>query len=953
MIGQTISHYKILEAIGEGGMGVVYLAEDLTLKRRVALKFPSQRAFSRSDELARFIHEARAAASLDHPNICTIHEIAEFDGRTFIAMGYVEGETVKHKVESGPLPLDDALAIAIQTAEGLGAAHDKGIIHRDVKSANIIVTGHGQVKIMDFGLAKLPGQTRLTKTGTTVGTIAYMSPEQAKGEAVDARADVFSLGVVFYEMLTGALPFAGEHEAAVIYSIINVDPKPLADHGVSYPEGVQHVLDKALEKDPEDRFQSAGELLEALSNLREGLAPRLATRRTRTNRLVRAVGVVMAAVLLMAVGYGAISRLVPRHGGELPAIAQTLEPFVVAVAPFWGHSAEAAEDGKVMQTLVARRIDDVLGREESVRLLADATFEAPRFHSDARAMGDALGATVVVWGEVLELRGEVEIQPYVTVIKPVVQIRDESVDALEIALAEPEQLSLRKAKADETGDMALLVAASYYRHRDADRSLSLLGQIEPPTAECLRQQGNIYYDRKDYAQAERFYKEAIKQSPDDAAPHINLSCCYLAQLKYDEAIAAAQKAYDLDPTAPAALLNLGWGCVRTGKYEEAITHFTKLIELDPKDARAHDGLGWTYQQQKQWEPAEAEYRKAIELDAKYANPHNNLGWAYYQQKRVDEALAEYETAIELDSTLAWPYNNLGWHYYQTGDVERAIPLFEKATSLGPELKKPRANLLFANYRLGRMDEALAAARGILSVDSTFVNAYNIMGAIYSDRGEYDQAIAAMERSIALRPESATLISNLAKIYQAAGRWEDALVLNKRAIGLAPDNAELCFDLGVTYQRMGDYVRAAEAFQRAMNISEEDPYYHVYYYLNVYRTGDVERARDHIKGVAERFPPGEVITNMIRFYAGQVAEDSVLAAASAEDERQDRERKCEAYYYLGIAHLIGVDSTGMNMSKAREYFEKCLATETEIFLEYRLAEAELAAIDKVGLDRLPD
>ncbi|MGD8415138.1 MAG: serine/threonine-protein kinase, partial [Candidatus Latescibacterota bacterium] len=689
MIGRTVSHYRILAAIGEGGMGVVYLAEDTTLQRHVALKFPSQRAFDRSDQLARFVHEARAAAALDHPNICTIYEIAEDDGRMFIAMGFVEGVTVRQLVAEGPLPMEKAISIAAQTAEGLRAAHEKDIIHRDIKSANIMVTGHGQVKIMDFGLAKLPDQTKLTKTGTTVGTISYMSPEQARGDRIDERADLFSLGVVLYEMLTGALPFPGDHEAAVVYSILNREPKPLADHGVDCPEAVQRVVDKALQKDPDDRFQTANEMLLALNDAREGSAPGVPERRAKTGRFVRVGGVALAIALLLAIGSMLMDRSVPQDDGGAPATALALEPFVVAVAPFRGHTAQAAEDGKLMQAMVARRIDDVIGGEESVRLVADETMEAPRFHSDARAMGNQLNATIVIWGEVLELRGEVEIQPYVTVIKPITRLRDRSVDALEVDLSQPEQLNLRKAKAAETGNMALLVAGAYYRKRDADRALSLLAQIEPPTAESLRQEGNIHFDRGEYQRAEQMYQKAIALSPDDPAPYLNLSHCYFAQRLRDEAVTAAEKALALDPTDPGAIRNLGYCYVRVKRYDEGIAKFNEAIEIEPADAASHDGLGWAYHQQKRWEEAESEYKKAIELDPDCASPHNNLGWAYYQQKRVEDALAEYQTAIDIDSTLAWPYNNLGWHYLQSGDPARSVPLFEKAIVLDAAIVKPR------------------------------------------------------------------------------------------------------------------------------------------------------------------------------------------------------------------------------------------------------------------------
>ena len=227
MIGRTISHYKILEKLGQGGMGVVYKAEDISLERTVALKFLPPHLVSAAEAEERFIHEAKAASALDHNNICNIHEIGKTDdGQTFIAMAYYEGETLREKIEREPLKLEEAVDIAVQVAQGLAQAHEKGIVHRDIKPANIFLTDDGLVKILDFGLAKLAGNTKLTKDGSTLGTVAYMSPEQTRGDFVDFHTDIWSLGVVLYEMLTGQLPFRGDYEQAIMYAILNSEPEP-------------------------------------------------------------------------------------------------------------------------------------------------------------------------------------------------------------------------------------------------------------------------------------------------------------------------------------------------------------------------------------------------------------------------------------------------------------------------------------------------------------------------------------------------------------------------------------------------------------------------------------------------------------------------------------------------------------------------------------------------------
>jgi len=250
MIGKTISHYKILEKLGEGGMGVVYKAQDTKLDRFVALKFLPLHIGSDEEERKRFVHEAKAASSLDHPNVGYIHEIDETDeGQMFIAMAYYAGETLKKKIERGPLKIEDAIDIAIQIASGLTRAHEADIVHRDIKPANVMITDRDEVKIVDFGLAKLSGKTMLTKEGATSGTVAYMSPEQSKGEKVDHRTDIWSFGVVLYEMITGKLPFKGDYEQAVVYSILNEDPRPVTDLRTEMPVELERIVKKGHHKE--------------------------------------------------------------------------------------------------------------------------------------------------------------------------------------------------------------------------------------------------------------------------------------------------------------------------------------------------------------------------------------------------------------------------------------------------------------------------------------------------------------------------------------------------------------------------------------------------------------------------------------------------------------------------------------------------------------------------------
>jgi len=262
MIGQTVSHYKILSNLGEGGMGVVYKAEDTKLDRLVALKFLPPDLTRDPEAKQRFIHEAKAASALQHSSICVVYDIDETsDGQVFICMEYLAGETLKQKIERGPLKIEEAIDIAIQVALGLTKAHEHGIVHRDIKSANILLTKDGVAKIVDFGLAKFTGRTVLTKAGTTVGTIAYMSPEQTKGDSVDHRTDIWSLGVEIYEMVTGQMPFKGDYDNAVMYSIANIDPEPLTALRTGVPMELEYIVTKALRKKREHRYQHINNML--------------------------------------------------------------------------------------------------------------------------------------------------------------------------------------------------------------------------------------------------------------------------------------------------------------------------------------------------------------------------------------------------------------------------------------------------------------------------------------------------------------------------------------------------------------------------------------------------------------------------------------------------------------------------------------------------------------------
>ena len=309
LIGTTISHYRITDKLGEGGMGVVYKATDTKLDRPVALKFLAPHLLRDDEGRKRFEREAKAAASFDHPNICTVHEIDEADGRTFIVMAFLEGRPLSEKIGEGPLKLPEALSTAIQIAEGLEAAHEKGIVHRDIKPDNVMLMAgsRGLLKIMDFGLAQLAGSSKLTRGGSTLGTMSYMSPEQAEGADTDRRTDIWSLGVVLHEMVAGQLPFQGDFDQAVVYSILNEPPEPLTGVRTGVPKELERIVSKCLAKKADERYQHADELLVDLQALRRELEPqasRVAAKPTPAKRSSSVIVGAVAAVVLVALGLG-------------------------------------------------------------------------------------------------------------------------------------------------------------------------------------------------------------------------------------------------------------------------------------------------------------------------------------------------------------------------------------------------------------------------------------------------------------------------------------------------------------------------------------------------------------------------------------------------------------------------------------------------------------------------
>ncbi len=430
MIGKTISHYKILEKLGEGGMGVVYKAEDTKLKRTVALKFLSPQAVGGEEEKKRFIHEAQAAAALHHPNICTVFEIDEAEGQTrqepgklFIAMAYLDGQSLKEKIEAKPLKFDEAVDIAMQVADGLQEAHENGIVHRDIKSSNVMVMTKGQAVLMDFGLAKQAGKTMLTKEGASMGTVAYMSPEQAQGTAADHRTDIWSFGVMLYEMMTGQLPFRGDYEQAVVYSIMNEDAEPMTGLRTGVPMELERIANKALAKNPEERYQNVTDMLIDLRSVAKELEVETSkTRVTTKARLEKKAGVSffkdltskskklaigIAAAVIVAGVFGVL-RFFPSGGAKLVEKR-------VAVAFFENETGDESFD--YLERMIADDLTQNLGAittMEIAPLVAAEQYKNLKEIDRLKELSRISQARIIISGSIYMQGEELVFQPRIT-----------------------------------------------------------------------------------------------------------------------------------------------------------------------------------------------------------------------------------------------------------------------------------------------------------------------------------------------------------------------------------------------------------------------------------------------------------------------------------------------------------------------------------------------------------
>lgn len=791
MIGTTFSHYKILEKIGEGGMGVVYKAEDTRLQRMVALKFLHEQFAFDEVAKARFFSEARAASALNHPNIITIYEIDRFEDRYFISMEFIEGKSVKGLIDEKTLSVKEAINIALQVAEGLKRAHEKGIIHQDLKSDNIMLTLEGTVKIADFGLAKLKDKPMLASESNLMGTLAYASPEQLQGFTLDERTDIFSFGVVLYEMVTGRLPFWGEYGQAIFYSILNEEPEPVTKLNSEIPIELEGIITKALEKRPQLRYQSMVELLADLRQI--GEETEIAARR-------KAPTIPTLAVLYFEnLGAGKeddyfAAGMTEDIITDLSKIDKVRVLSRSDVLPYRGKTVNIKETGKnlnvdyIVEGSVRKAESKLRITAQLVRVLDGFHVWAERFDRELKDVFEVQSDVSQKVAQALEIRltknqiERIEKKPTISIKAYDYYLRGRDYywrlgkEDLEFAI----QMYKKALEVDPQFALAYAGLADVYVYKyDAyyDRSVQLLDQAEETAKRALA----LYYDLPEAHRAlGRVYKERKN----------NL-----------EAISEFEKAIQLKPDYFEAYRALGWINEEMRNCEEAIIYAEKALEIRPSDRESYLLMGISYLDKKYLQQAEKTFFKALEVAPDYGTAYYYIGNTYQKQGKFKEALEMYEKCIKVggDPNV---YLDMGWIYLLKKQFKKAIASFKSCIGLGHFE-------FLADYWLGvifdiqeKKEEArnyhklcIELSNKLLHDDPENPYVHSTLGLAYTAVGEYEKGVKQGEHAVVLDPENGAILYDLARIYALQNQPDKALHTLEKALDkcLSPSAIEAKLD----------------------------------------------------------------------------------------------------------------------------------------------------------------
>ncbi len=758
MVPSVISHYKILEKLGEGGMGVVYKAHDTKLDRLVAMKFLPGHLAANEAVHARFLQEAKAASALNHPNVCTIYDIKEEDGQQFIVMEFVDGTTIKQKL---PIQkLQDALTYALQIGDALQEAHSKGIVHRDIKSENIMVNSKNQIKVMDFGLAKLKGSLKLTKTSSTVGTLAYMAPEQIQGGEIDARSDIFSFGVVLFEMLTGHMPFRGDHEAAMMYSILNEDPESVQKTRQDISADIGHIIHRALEKDPEDRYQSVADMVSELRREQKKTARLIRPSEAeatmpRTSAPELPVGIPVVSskkrvTLLSALGAGllAVALVIYLFAGH----HQTIDS--LAVLPF--ENVGADPNTEYLSDGITESLINTLSQLSNLTVMSrSSVFHYKGKEVDPQKAGKELGVKAVLAGRVTQ-RGDN------------LQISTELVDVSNNTHIWGEQYNKKLSD-------ILAVQQDISKEISQQLSVKLVGEdknklvqrsTESTEAYELYLKGRFHWNKRnadDLQKGVDYFNRAIEKDPRFALAYAGLASTFAILPEY-----SGLPASDFIPKAETAA--------------------RKALEFDAAVAEPHAVLGLIkYEYQWDWEGADKEFKRAIELNPNYPTSYHWYSNSLEEQGKLEEALSEIKHAQGLDP-------------------------------LSPVITSNVGEILFL---MQRYDLAIEQFNKVLELDPNFPGTHQTLGLLYAQQNKFDEAISELQkvRQIvgANDPYGA---GHLGYVYAKAGKKDEAITILNQLLKFSRQGYAQSVQIAYVYAGLGDKDKAFEWLEKGYNEQNE-------------------------------------------------------------------------------------------------------------------------------------
>jgi len=717
-------------------MGVVYKTEDTKLERTVAIKFLPRQIAVNSEERERFKIEAKAAACLNHPNIATIHAIEEVDDDTFIVMEYIKGKELKDVItEDGELSIEDVTNYSTQIAKGLKAAHEEDVTHRDIKSANIMITDKGQVKIMDFGLAKVRGGALVTKAGTTLGTAAYMSPEQARGEEADHRSDIWSFGVVLYEMLTGKLPFGGDYEQAVMYAIMNEEP-PLTDE---VPSNMQAILQKALAKAQAERYQNIDELHSDLKSSEES-----STTRTKAARKVRKQGVSNKPTLYLG---GAIVLIILLAMAYFLNRSQPIDS--IAVLPFINSNndpdIEYLSDG-ITETLITK-----LSQLPELRVMARNTvFRFKGKDMTAQQVGEELNVRAVLTGAIVQRGNALRLNAELVDVSDGAQIWGEQYnrtmdDIFAVQDAISEQISTSLKLKLSSDDKSRLVK----RHTDDTEAYELYLK------------GRFYWNKRtaqSLKTAMGYFQQAADRDPTYALAYAGIADCYVllpiyrglsAKAALPKAKAAALQALQIDDQLAEAHATLSNVAHFTWDWETSEKSIVRAIKLNPNYAFAHLWYGMGLTSHARFREAIAELKRALELDPLSLIINTDLGVVYYRARSYDLAVQQLQKTIEMDQNFYRARYYLGLAYTFRGEISKGMEELQQAMRLDDDPKI----LAAIGYAYGISGNSVEAERTLSHLEELssqrVVSPYDY-AIIYAGLGDKEKALEFLQRCLEQR-----------------------------------------------------------------------------------------------------------------------------------------------------------------------------------------------------------